>query len=186
MFQLSLVDHIRLSFGHVVYSHRAHAQVAERLALRAAQMRAAILTLTAVATAAAVLALGGDRRIQITAAVCAGLAFALYALAAALDLEPRAYAHRACAARLWLLCEKYRALLAEVHDGLIDVPAVTERRDALMREVQAVYEYALPSDRDSYQIAHDALADTGGKSLSDQAIDRFLPPSLRQAHDAPR
>jgi hypothetical protein len=186
MFQLSLVDHIRLSFGHVVYSHRAHARVAERLALRAAQMRAAILTLTAVATAAAVLALGGDRRIQITAAVCAGLAFALYALAAALDLEPRAYAHRGCAARLWLLCEKYRALLAEVHDGLIDVPAVTERRDALMREVQAVYEYALPSDRDSYQIAQEALADTGGKSLSDQAIDRFLPPSLRQAHDAPR
>ena len=47
MFQLSLVDHIRLSFGHVVYSYRAHAQVAERLALRGAQMRAAILTLTA-------------------------------------------------------------------------------------------------------------------------------------------
>jgi hypothetical protein len=54
-----------------------------------------------------------------------------------------------------------------------------------MREVQAVYEYALPADRDSYQIAHEALADTGGKSLSDQAIDRFLPRSLRQAHDAP-
>jgi len=186
MFQLSLVDHIRLSFGHVVYTYRAHARVAERLALRAAQIRAAILTLSGVATGAAVLALGGDRRIQIAAAVSAGLAFALYALSAALDLEPRAYAHRSCAARLWLLCEKYRALLAEVHDGLVDVPAVTERRDALMREVQAVYEYALPADRDSYQIAHDALAETGGKSLSDQAIDRFLPPSLRQAHDAPR
>jgi hypothetical protein len=184
MFQLSLVDHIRLSFGHVVYSYRAHAGVAERLTLRAAQMRAAILTLTGLATAAAVVAIGGDTRVQIAAAVCAGIAFALYALAAALDLEPRAYAHRACAARLWLLCEKYRALLAEVHDGLIDVPAVTDRRDALMREVQAVYEYALPADRDSYQIAHDALADTGGKNLSDQAIDRFLPPSLRQAHDA--
>jgi len=90
MFQLSLVDHIRLSFGHVVYTYRAHARVAERLALRAAQMRAAILTLTGLATAAALLALGGDRRIQIAAAVSAGLAFALYALGAALDLEPRA------------------------------------------------------------------------------------------------
>ena len=77
MFQLSLVDHIRLSFGHVVYTYRAHARVAERLALRAAQMRAAILTLTGVATATTALALGGDRRIQIAAAVSAGLAFAL-------------------------------------------------------------------------------------------------------------
>ena len=42
------------------------------------------------------------------------------------------------------ICEKYRALLADVHDGLIDLPETTARRDSLMREVQNVYEHALP------------------------------------------
>ena len=32
MFPLSLVDHLRLTFGHVIYSHKAHAQAAERQA----------------------------------------------------------------------------------------------------------------------------------------------------------
>ena len=28
MFQLTLVDHLRMTFGHIVYQHRAHAQIA--------------------------------------------------------------------------------------------------------------------------------------------------------------
>src|SRR5919198_4417725 len=145
MFQLSLVDHIRLSFGHVVYSYRAHARVAERLSVRAWRLRVVTLGLSACATASAIMALNGDRRVQIAAAALVGLTFAMHGISAALDFEPRAYAHRACAARLWILCEKYRSLLAEVHDGLVQLPEVTERRDALFREVQAVYEYALPT-----------------------------------------
>ena len=180
MFQLSLVDHIRLSFGHVVNTYRAHSRVAGRLARRAWQLRLALVTLTAASTASTLLALNGDRRFQLAAAGISAATFALYATSAALDLEARAYAHRSCSARLWALCEKYRALLAEVHDGLIDVHAVTERRDALLREVQGIYEYALPADRDAYQIAGEAVSGSGGW-LSDQALDRFLPPSLRQA-----
>ena len=30
MFALSLVDHLRLTFGHVIYSHKAHTLAAER------------------------------------------------------------------------------------------------------------------------------------------------------------
>jgi hypothetical protein len=48
-----------------------------------------------------------------------------------------------------------------------------------MREVQIVYEHALPSDRDAYQIARDALG-AGESAPSDQEIDRLLPASLRQ------
>jgi uncharacterized membrane protein YccC len=184
MFQLSLVDHIRLSFGHVVYSYRAHARVAERLSVRAWRLRVVTLLLSAFATASAVMALNGDRRFQIAAAVLVGLTFTMHGISAALDFEPRAYAHRGCAARLWILCEKYRSLLAEVHDGLVQLPEVTKRRDALFREVQAVYEYALPTDRDSYQIARDAISESTASGMSDQAVDRFLPASLRQTSGA--
>jgi SMODS and SLOG-associating 2TM effector domain family 4 len=183
MFQLSLVDHIRLSFGAVTTSYRAHARAAARLSARAWQTRVVVMILLGLATAAALVALTGARQFQIAAAVLAGVALLSFAIALSLDFEPRAYAHRACAAQLWLLCEKYRALLAEVHDGLVDLPAVTKRRDELMREVQIVYEHALPADREAYQIAREALG-SGESAPSDQEIDKLLPASLRQRASA--
>ena len=54
MFGLSLTDHLRLTFGHVVYSHRAHATTANRHSrwdrwLKAAE--AVLMLTTAVASA---------------------------------------------------------------------------------------------------------------------------------------
>ena len=48
-----------------------------------------------------------------------------------------------------------------------------------MREVQNVYEHALPADRAAYQIAREALGTSAG-APSDQDIDALLPASLRQ------
>jgi hypothetical protein len=180
MFQLSLVDHIRLSFGSVTTSYRAHARAAERLSSRAWQSKVLVMLLLALATGASLIALTGARPFQIAAAALATVAVLGFAIANSLGFEPRAYAHRACAAQLWLLSEKYRALLAEVHDGLVDLADVTKRRDDLMREVQIVYEHALPADRDAYQIARDALG-AGESAPSDQDIDKMLPASLRQS-----
>jgi hypothetical protein len=180
MFQLSLIDHIRLSFGSVATSYRAHARAAERLTSRAWQAKVFVMVLFAIATGAALLALTGQRQFQIAAAALTATAVLAFAVANAMSFEPRAYAHRACAAQLWLLSEKYRALLAEVHDGLIELPEVTRRRDQLMHEVQVVYEHALPADREAYQIAREALG-AGDGAPSDQDIDRMLPASLRHA-----
>jgi hypothetical protein len=181
MFQLSLVDHIRLSFGSVATSYRAHSRTAERLTARARQSRLFVVVLLAFATGASLIALTGSRPFRIATVSLAVSALVGYTIVLSMDFEPRAYAHRACAAQLWLLCEKYRALLAEVHDGLIDLPAVTKRRDDLMREVQIVYEHALPADREAYRIAREALG--AGESVpSDQDIDKLLPASMR--HEA--
>ena len=102
----------------------------------------------------------------------------------ALDLEPRIYAHRTTSARFWLLTEKYRALLADVHDQAIEVAAITDRREALMQEARAIFEHAPPADRQTYEIAKAAL--TGGrKGYSEEEIDALLPESLRRPKGAP-
>jgi hypothetical protein len=178
MFQLSLVDHIRLSFGSVATSYRAHARAAERLTARSRQSRVFMVFLLAVATGASLFTLTGARTAQYVAISTATLGLLAYTIVLSLDFEPRAAAHRACAARLWLISEKYRCLLAEVHDALIDLPTVTRRRDELTREVQVVYEHALPSDREAYRIAREALG-AGEGVPSDQDIDRLLPASMR-------
>jgi hypothetical protein len=182
MFQLSLVDHIRLSFGHLIYAYQAHAHAAERLARRSWQAKVVTLTLTGLTVAACLVALDTPRPFRIAAASLAGLAFATHAIALALDFEPRVYAHRSCAARLWLLGENYRALLAEIHDGLIDPSTIMARRDVLIREVHAVYEHVPPADRQAYQIARKALSGKGEVTITEEELDRFLPESLRKGN----
>jgi hypothetical protein len=143
MFQLNLVDHIRLSYDHLLQSYEANRRMAERLERRGWIARVFVLVaLAASAAAALAVALQSSSRSAVVVAALAGAAFLVYGLAMALDVEPGVSTHRLSAARLWLLCERYRSLLAEIEDGLVDASAVAARRDALIRDVHAVYEYA--------------------------------------------
>jgi hypothetical protein len=181
MFNLSLVDHIRLSFGHVIYTYQAHAQVAGRLDRLAWRIRLGALVLSAITVGACLaVAMDAGRVAALAATTAAALAFIMFGIYFALDLERRVYAHRSCSARLWLLVEKYRALLSDIHDGLLDTSTLSQRRDALMSEVHAVYEHAPPADRQAYQIARKAFFSSEAASFSDEELDRFLPEPLRR------
>jgi len=184
MFQLTLIDHIRLSFAGVLSAYEGHADAAARLVRWAWYGKLTllgILGLTAGATLTAQQVGGGFR---LVASTSAALAFAIWAIYVALDPEPRAYAHRASAARLWLLCEKYRALLTEIHDEVVDVPAITARRDALLQETSAAFERAAPADQQTYDIARRALTAGQKGHYSDQEVDQYLPAALRRAAPA--
>ena len=185
MFQLSVVDHVRLSFGSVVGAYQAHADAAATLARWGWRTKLAMLALIGVAAVCSLVALQHGRIFQIVGASATAAAFVACAVYAALDSEPRVYGHRASAARLWLLSEKYRALLADVHDDAIDLTTLIKRRDALMQEVAAVFEQAPPGDRHTYAIARRALSGGSKVGYSDQDVDEFLPPSLRRANNAP-
>jgi hypothetical protein len=182
MFQLTLLDHIRLTFGQVVYRYKAHVQTAERLARRASQLRAFELSLVAgtVASALAAVLMPGGPFVLLTVGL-AGLALIVSAVTMALQIEPRLYAHRWCGARLWLIREKYYALLSELADGAISLEEARSRRDMLMRELHEVYRYGPPIDRPGYQSARKALKASDEAALSDEEIDRFLPQSLRKS-----
>jgi hypothetical protein len=185
MFRLTVVDHLRLSFGHVVQNYTLHARKAERLAGLAWTTKLIVLALLGVATATTVAnLLGAGRPNQIAAVVATGLAFAGHALSLAIGFEPRMLAHRSCANRLWLVSEQYRALLAEIQDGLLDPAVVLTRRDELIHQVHAVYEHAPPIDRRSYETAREEVQKSPDVPLTDEQIDRFLPESLRKGSEA--
>jgi hypothetical protein len=185
MFQLSIVDHIRLSFGSAVGAYQGHTSAALRLSQWAWYSKIAALSLLGLGAAANLLALRQGHGVQVTAAVLAAIAFAALAVHIAFDPTPRIYGHRACAARLWALCEKYRALLTEVQDELIDVATITARRDALLKEFGAIFEQGPPDDRDSYRIAQKALSGPHLGGYSDQDLDQFLPAALRRSNNPP-
>ena len=181
MFQITLLDHLRMSFGGVVHAYRSHADFAVRLNRRAWAMRIGELLLLGGTLAATVTAVvRSDPRYAVLAAVLAGVGLLLFTLYVAINLESRIYAHRWCASRLWLVREKYRALLAEMRDGTLTLDEVRERRDRLIDELHAITEHAPLVDRPTYLSARQALSAAGETVLTDDEIDAFLPQSLRK------
>lgn len=53
--------------------------------------------------------------------------------------------------RLWLMCERYRSLLAEIQDGMLDDGEILERREALIQQVHAIYEQEFPIDQPAFE-----------------------------------
>lgn len=180
--QLTLLDHLRLTFGQVVYRHKAHSQIAHSYARRSRWLRAAEASLmVGVALATCGAAFGGGRAYAVVGAVLAGFALLALLVDLAFDLDPSAQAHATCATRLWLIRERYRALLSDLADGAIDVEAARRGRDVLMSELHAIYESAPPVDPEAYQSAARTVAALDEAALSDDEIDLFLPKSLQKA-----
>ena len=148
MFGLTLVDHLRLTFGHVIYTHRAHSQLALRHSRwsRGLQLGEAILLVATAATAAAAVQTG-TAAYAVSAAVTAAVALGVLVARIVFDFDGSASTHRSCSAHLWHLREQYRALLADLQDDAITLDVARERRDALMQRLREVYEQAPPVDR---------------------------------------
>jgi SMODS and SLOG-associating 2TM effector domain family 4 len=181
MFALTLVDHLRLTFGHVIYTHRAHAHIAARLALWNRVLKGAeiFLLLTATITSI-VLSNTGQPFLAIVTAVAASAAACVMIVRLVLDLDASITAHRDCSARLWHIREQYRALLSDMKDGTLTLAAARERRDALMNTLRAVYESAPPADRKVYEAARLAVPREHEAVLTDEEVDRFLPVPLQK------
>ena len=154
MFSLTTVDLVRLDSDHAARNYTIHARAAERLATAAFVGRVIIVTLLATATAAAVVGLllpSRNAQIATVASVAAALvAFAIYAV---LGLESRVGAHRQLAHRLWIVAERYRALLVEMNEGGLDSGAVMRRREDLIHELHAIYEGGFAADQSARESA---------------------------------
>ena len=181
MFDLTLVDHLRMTFGHVIYTHRAHAELAARHARwnRWTQAAEALFVLTAALSSMALVSTGYSQ-LAVVCAVAGSAAVATLVARLAFDFDRRASAHRDCSARLWHIREQYRAVLADLQDGQLTLEGARERRDVLMSRLQAMYENAPPADRRIYEAARSSSPGAHENALTDEEVDRFLPASLQK------
>jgi len=154
MFSLKIVDHVRLDSERVAQNYTVHAAAAERIVRVITAFRIGIVALLAFAVSTEVANVVYPRSLSPATAIGAGmLALVGFAIYAALGLESRLFAHRVFAHRLWLVAERYRALLSEVNDDLVDATTLVRRRDELVADVEAVYQFAFGVDH----AAHESL-----------------------------
>jgi hypothetical protein len=141
MFNLTLYDHLQLTFTQVVQRHKAHALKAHAHGRWDRRLRGSeALLMGGVSIAAVGAAYSQNQILAIVAASLAGLALIILLFHLTFDFEGSARAHSACSAHLWAVRERYRSLLSDLHDGAVDVAEARVRRDALMDELRAIYE----------------------------------------------
>ena len=141
MFSLTLRDHLHVTFSQIVEQHKSHALKALSHARWGRRLRGAeALLMGGVSLAAVVSASYGQGRIAaIVAAVLAGAALLVLLVHLAFDFDASARAHAEMTNRLWHIRERYRALLSDLHEGVVDLVGARTRRDALMNELQHIY-----------------------------------------------
>jgi hypothetical protein len=182
VFELTLFDHLRMTFGHIIHRHRAHAELAQsRLRWDRTLRIAEAVFVTGVVVAALASAFGRGAAYSLLAAGLGVLALVVLLCRLTLDLDRSAQVHAECATRMMHMRERYRALLSDLHDGALGIDAVRKKRDELIAELHRVYEDAPPVERKAYQTAGQAIRSEDEHSLADEEIDRFLPKSLQAA-----
>ena len=186
MFRISVVDHIRLNFDRTSQNYTLHAKAAERLAVTTARIRIGVLILLAVAAVAGATSLvESGRHFQIAAAIAAGLAFAAHAAYLAIGVEGRVHAHRSCAQRLWLVCDRYQSLLSEIEDGLLDRASILQRRDDLSVQEHAAYDQPFALDQKAYESVRQAVsAKPEAAGVTDEAPEPVLPAPMPHSSEA--
>jgi hypothetical protein len=152
MFSLKIVDHVRLDAERVGQNYTVHAAAAERIVRAITVFRIGLVVLLAVAASAEIANVMFPRGLSPATAIGAGMfALVCFSIYGALGLESRLFAHRLFAQRLWLVAERYRLLLAEVNDNVVDGPALLERRNELVAELDSIYQFAFGVDHAAYE-----------------------------------
>jgi conflict system pore-forming effector with SLATT domain len=176
MFHLESADYIRLTYESLQQAYEAHAEAAARLSRLSSYFRLGTLAVTGATAVLSAIAISGGWGVQMATAIIAACAFGTCAAYVGFNQQPRIYGHRASAARIWVIVEKYRALIADLSSGAIDVRMLHERRNALLYEASEIFEKVAPDDRFTFEIARRAL---GSRSATPEPSPqpRVTPPA---------
>lgn len=141
MFNLTLHDHLHLTFSEIVQRRDAHAAKALTRARWSRRLRATeAILISGVSIAATGVAFGRGPRFAIAAAVLAAIALIVLVVQLSFELDASARAHADSSAQLWALRERYRSLLSDLHDGALTIDNARARRDQLLDELRAIYD----------------------------------------------
>lgn len=184
-YDISLEDQIRQCYGRVVYTHKTHEKMADRLTARLNAWKTAQIVLTALTSAGTIgILLTHEVLAEILTAIASFLTLLATTYLKSFDLGSEAQKHRDAAAKIWNVRECYFSLLTDL--PMLDRAKVVERRDELQFALAAIYEGAPQTDGKAYSEAQERLQKMEDMTFSDDEIDSFLPLSLKRSGGRPK
>ncbi len=173
---------MRECYGRVVYSHKAHEKRADILLSRLSTIKLWQIILSSITTAGFIAAIFGAGAIgAVIGVLVSTMLLVLNAYTKNYDLGELAQKHRQAAADLWLIREKYLALITDLRVGKESLEKITSRRDELLKDLHGVYSGAPSTTCQAYKKAQEALQQCEEMTFSDAEIDALLPRELKRA-----
>lgn len=172
---------VRDCYGRVVYSHKTHEKCADILFSRLSTIKLWQIILSSITTAGFIAAIFGAGPVgAVIGVIVSTTLLVLNAYTKNYDLGELAQKHRQAAADLWLLREKYLALITDLRIGKESLEKINARRDAILEDLHAVYSGAPSTTFAAYKKAQAALKQQEDMTFSDAEIDAFLPQELKK------
>lgn len=172
---------VRDCYGRVVYAHKTHEKCADIHLSRLATIKIWQIILSSITTAGFIAAIFGVGRVgSVIGLIFSTILLVLNAYTKDYDLGNLAQKHRQTAADLWLLRERYLALITDIKVGAESLEKIVARRDALLVNLHAVYSGAPSTTSAAYKKAQQALQQHEDMTFSDAEIDAFLPKELKK------
>jgi len=172
---------VRESYGRVVYSHKTHEKCADILLVRLSKIKIWQIVLSAITTGGFIAAIFGAGQIgAVIGVVVSTVLLVLNAYTKDYDLGEVAQKHRHAAADLWLVRERYLALLTDLRVGKESLEKLIVRRDELLTELHGVYSGAPSTNATAYAKAQEGLQRLEEMTFSKAELDTLLPAELRK------
>jgi hypothetical protein len=164
-----------------VYSHKTHEKCADILLARLSHIKLLQIVLSAMTTAGFVSAFFGTGNVGagIGVVISTGL-LVLNAYTKNYDLGELAQKHKQAANDIWLIRERYLALLTDLAAKVKPLETLRQERDKLVIELHAVYAGSPSTTHEAYKKAQEALQRHEDMTFSDAEIDAFLPRELKR------
>ena len=149
---------LRGCYGRVVYSHKTHEKCADILLERLDTIKMWQIVLSSITTAGFIAAIFGSGTVgAVIGVVVSTVLLILNAYTKDYDLGELAQKHRQAAVDLWLIREKYLALITDLRVGKEAIEKITNRRDALLEDLRGIYSGAPSTNYQAYRKAQEAL-----------------------------
>lgn len=176
-----LEGQLRDCFGRVVYSHKTHEKCADILLTRLSRIKLSQIILSALTTGGFIAAVFGAGEIGALAGILVSTALlVLNSYTKDYNLGELSQKHRQAGADLWLIREKYLALITDLRMGEKPIEALQKERDDLLERLHAVYSGAPSTTNKAYKKAQEALKQLEDMTFWDTEIDAFLPKGLKK------
>ena len=174
----ALLATLKEQYGRLLYTYTTHLKEARLLATQNSWFKWADIVLSAVTTGGLLGVIFSDASVYEIVSCCSSvvlLAISLYtkeARLAELSVEHKEYANK-----LWLVREKYLALMTDV--PMLTYEEIAQRRDYLQQELANLYQREPLTSKRSYQEAQKALKCDEEQFFTKEELNKILPLHLR-------
>lgn len=174
----AMLSTLKEQYGRVLYTYTTHLKEARLLATQNSWFKWADIVLSAITTGGLLGVIFSDASLYEIVSCFSSvalLAISLYTKEA--RLAEKSVEHKEYANRLWLVRERYLALMTDA--PTLTYGEIAQRRDELQQELANLYQREPLTSKRSYQEAQNALKNEEEQFFTKQELNKILPLHLR-------